>query len=88
MPRFKKKPVEIEAIQFTGDNIEEIWDAFTAEHIYGPGWMQSDPTSCYIETLEGTMECPVGHYVIKGVKGEIYSCDPEIFKMSYDQVDW
>lgn len=84
MPRFRKRPVEIEAIQFTGGNIEEIWDTFGAGDIYGP--VEDDPCA-YILTLEGEMRCNVGDYIIKGVKGEFYPCAEEIFYATYDTVE-
>lgn len=40
-----------------------------------------------IETLEGTMAVSPGDWVITGVKGEIYSCKPDIFEASYEAVD-
>jgi len=84
--KFKKKPVEIEAIQWKGDNINEIWDAFTAEHIYGP--TEKNPDFLVLNTTEGPMNCPVGWWVIKGVEGEIYSCKDSVFKTTYEQIDW
>ena len=38
-----------------------------------------------IKTLEGTMIAAPGDYIIRGVKGEIYPCKPEIFEMSYEE---
>lgn len=75
--KYRKKPVVIEAIQFT-DNAEEIikWadgDIIKTEY----------PTALSIETAEGTMEAHVGDYIIKGVEGEIYPCSPSVFKKTY-----
>ena len=39
------------------------------------------------ETLEGDMRCPVGNYIIRGLHGELYSCEPRIFKETYEGVD-
>ena len=39
----------------------------------------------YIETLEGTMKADKGDWIIKGVKGEIYPCKPDVFKMTYEK---
>lgn len=38
-----------------------------------------------IETLEGTMKADVGDYIIKGVKGELYPCKPDVFNMTYSK---
>ena len=43
-------------------------------------------TKMIIKTLEGNMAANIGDYVIKGVKGEIYPCKPDIFNMTYEQV--
>ena len=40
-----------------------------------------------IETLEGTMKANKGDWIIKGVKGELYPCKPDVFKMTYEKVD-
>lgn len=37
-------------------------------------------------TLEGTMIAEVGDYIIKGVRGEIYPCKPDIFEQTYEEV--
>ena len=39
-----------------------------------------------IETLEGTMKANKGDWIIKGVKGEIYPCKPDVFEMTYKKV--
>lgn len=79
--KFKKKPVVIDALQWTGDNLDAVLE-FTKEGNVGavPGTKE-----LMIDTLEGTMSCPVGHWIIRGVKGEFYACDPAIFKMSYER---
>lgn len=40
-----------------------------------------------IQTLEGAMTASLGDYIIKGVKGEIYPCKPDIFEATYKQMD-
>ena len=41
----------------------------------------------YIETLEGVMKADKGDWIIKGVKGELYPCKPDVFKMTYNKVE-
>lgn len=82
MPRYRKKPVEIEAVQFTGRNDAEIAE-FVGEDGYdpddtGPSWI--------IRTLEGEMKAMPGDYIIKGVQGEFYPCKPDIFEQTYEEV--
>jgi len=88
--RFKKKPVEIEAIQYTGKNDFEIgkWsnDLVYPSPVLEPS--ENNPSGSYlqIKTLEDVMTAIVGDWIIKGVKGEFYPCKNDIFLMTYDIV--
>jgi len=91
---FRKKPVEIEAIQWTGDNEIEIMD-FVGKRLKvnkPPAAMEHDtivPHSAYcihIETLEGVMTAQRMDWVIKGIYGEFYPCKPDIFEKTYEIV--
>jgi hypothetical protein len=91
MPKFKKKPVVIEAIQYTGKNDFEI-NNWTHGIAYGSPVLEptdKNPTGDYlqIKTLEGIMTAIVGDWIIKGVNGEFYPCKPDIFEKTYDPVD-
>lgn len=79
MPKFRKKPVEIEAIRFIGSNYEEI------REFIGQNTLSSD-LSIVIPTLEGDMVAQKGDYIIKGVQGEFYPCKPDIFNATYEVV--
>ncbi len=79
MAKYKKKPVVIEAIRFTGSNYEEI------REFIGKNTLCSD-LSIVIPTLEGDMIAQKGDYIIKGVKGEFYPCKPDIFAETYEVV--
>ena len=79
MPKFRKKPVVIEAVQWTGHNMEEI-DIFKGiTHI-------GKDNHLMIPTLEGPIYAAVNDWIIKGVKGEFYPCKPDIFEQTYDEV--
>lgn len=87
--KYRKKPVEIEAVQFTGDNFEEVL-AFTGSvarkesaacHDDGP------PFWIRIDTLEGSMVAGRDDYVIRGVQGEFYPCRADIFEQTYEAVE-
>lgn len=81
MPRFRKKPVEVEAVQFTGDNADEIGRfAGLAAGVFGRDH------HLQIKTLEGNMTVSPGDWVIRGVKGEFYPCKPDIFAETYEEV--
>ena len=77
--KFVKKPVEIEAIQWVGDNTAEVME------FVGPMIHPTSSSTLGIRTLEGVMDAAVGDWIIKGVKGEFYPCKPDIFEMTYDR---
>lgn len=84
MPFYRKRPVIIEAIQYTGDNVEELktWGAPVAV-ING---------ELVVQTLEdGVMGqvshvASIGDYIIKGVRDEFYPCKPDIFNRTHESV--
>jgi hypothetical protein len=88
-----KKPVTIEAIQWTGDNLKEVI-SFTGRsekfHQWFPTWedyenhVKEEGFTFKVITLEGNMIAHVGDYIIKGVKGEFYPCKKNIFHATYD----
>lgn len=82
MPQFKKKPVVIYAVQWTGKNVAEII-SFTDGHILGTISIDQ----CFlVGTLEGQHIASVGDWIIKGVAGEFYPCKPDIFQRTYEPV--
>lgn len=96
MPKFRKKPVVIEARQFETNN--EVGSPHMDDLVQ---WINTegaptsdkdkrarhDGTDIYIETLEGTHKATVGDWIIKGVKGEFYPCKPDIFQQTYEPVE-
>jgi len=78
--KFRKKPVVIDAIQFTGENGMEI------VHFADGRYVSPDGDALIIYTLEGNMRADVGDWIIKGVKGECYPCKPDIFEATYEAV--
>ncbi len=91
MARYRKKTVEIEAIQYTGNNNFEIRN-WSNDIVYPSPVLEPDeenPSGSYlqIKTLEGIMTAIPGDYIIKGVKGEFYPCKPDIFELTYDKID-
>ncbi len=88
MPKFRKKPVVIEAVQWTGNNHDEINEfvglvnnPVAAKHAY------TTNGDLIIKTLEGNMLALKSDWIIKGVNGEFYPCKNEIFLKTYDKVD-
>lgn len=84
MEKFRKKPVVIEAVQITDKTFDEPHP--NPEHIEGVIY---DPQArcVYINTLEGTHRGDLGDWIIRGVKGELYPCKPDIFEATYDKVE-
>ena len=86
MSTYRKKPVVIEAIQFTGNNFFEIHE-FTKGNAHDCYMQPAGHTTCIINTLEGRHIATEGDYIIKGVHGEFYPCKPDIFAETYEVVD-
>ena len=78
--KYRKKPVVIDAVLWTGDNIGEIL------RFLGKSGELFIPDQLYIETPEGRMKASAGDYIIKGVSGEFYPCEPDIFLKTYEAV--
>ena len=85
MKNYIKKQVEIQAVQFTGENIEEI-ETFIGKKLSTIEAVNVD-TKLIIPTLKGDMKAIKSDYIIKGIHGEFYSCKEDIFKNSYDEVN-
>jgi len=82
MPKFRKKPVVIEAEHFTEENKNRAFNFVTCNHYACFG--KNGSPSMKIETLEGEMTALLGDWIIKGVNGEFYPCKPDIFDATYE----
>jgi hypothetical protein len=99
MPKFRKKPVEIEAVQLCWRNWCEVCDLLGGQ-VIGPdnparmvtnfvdtcGEEGPDYIELTIPTLEGDHVARHGDWIIRGVAGEFYSCRNDIFRMTYEPV--
>jgi hypothetical protein len=93
--KYRKKPVVIDAVQWTGANLEEVMPFFgdfsklpNPDGYVEPGIGHCPPEGTLdIPTLEGTMTARAGDWIIKGVKGEFYPCKPDIFEATYERVE-
>ncbi|GAG70556.1 unnamed protein product [marine sediment metagenome] len=79
--KFRKKPVVIDAMQWDGNNKDEI-DKFVGKELE---YTAAD-TGLIITTLEGDMTANIFDWIIKGIEGEFYPCKPDIFEQTYDEV--
>ena len=93
MPKYRKKPVVVEAVRWTGSNLEEIRNFVGSDLIEEyveffdiKRTLNKMLVDIAIDTLEGTMRVDYGDYIIEGVKGEFYPCKPDIFLKTYEEV--
>ena len=84
--KFRKRPVEVEAMQFTEETKDRIFEWTRQGHGGVYATFKDGLPTLTIETLEGTMVVNFGDWVIKGVEGEIYPCKPSIFEKTYEPV--
>lgn len=92
MGKYVKKPVVIEAVQWTGENYDECMNFMgqdcgnkVAYEDYEELCVESG--NIYIDTLEGKLIASKNDWIIKGVKGEFYPCKSDIFELTYDKVN-
>lgn len=84
MPKFRKKPVVIEAFQWAPHAPAESVPNWYFEACGSSRcWPEQDGTLT-ICTLEGDMRAQPGDWVIQGVKGELYPCKPDVFAATYE----
>ena len=86
MAIYKKKPVEVEAFQITEEAVYELLAWAGEKHIEITHRVDGSLSGLLIWTLEGHMTAKIGDYLIRGVKGEFYACDKEIFEITYELV--
>lgn len=86
MAKYRKKPVVIEAVQFTGtgESCSEVSNFFGGTRTRIATWKGCTYDGGFINTLEGRMEFGKGDWIIKGVNGEFYPCKPDIFAKTYE----
>jgi hypothetical protein len=88
--RYRKKPVIIDAIQYTENSRDRIVN-WLGSNCYstaiGEDGEEYELQNIRIRTLEGELMVSIDDWVIKGVKGEFYPCKPDIFEATYEKVD-
>jgi hypothetical protein len=92
--KFRKKPVVIDALQWTGKNHRPMFEFLGGKQ---GDYIDSTGNNFYIDhnkvdggliikTLEGEHLATIGDWIIKGVKGEYYPCKPDIFEATHEEV--
>jgi hypothetical protein len=83
MARFRKRPVEIDAFRLP---LEEPMPVWLSEAV-ASGAIRPHRGGAKIDTLEGLLTATPGDWIIRGVKGELYSCKPDVFALTYEAVE-
>ncbi len=97
--KFRKRPVEVEAVNFRASEpgdplsfdhvpewLENAFDEGVLERRYGDAINGGDYDFIAIKTLEGEMLAAPDDWIIRGVQGEFYPCKPDIFEATYEAV--
>ena len=81
----RKRPVEVEAMRWDGDNLRDLlaWGA----RVDLAAWPEPNTLRVWVEPEQSWVWCPVGHYVVRGVKGEFYPVAPEVFAATYEVLE-
>lgn len=86
--KYRKKPVVIEAVQWTGVNGAElksfVGSALTLRLESDAGYKAGVCPPAFTPIIHSNMEVSRGDYVIRGVNGEYYPCKPDIFEKTYE----
>lgn len=88
--KYRKKPVVIEAFQYDGDFMNQNGEYYVpqwAVEAHENGTLFFEGPTLKVKTLEGVMVAEVNDYIIKGIKGELYFCKPDIFEATYERID-
>lgn len=88
--KYRKKPVVIEAFQYDGDFKNQNGEYYVpqwAVEAFENGTLFFEGPTLKVKTPEGEMVADVNDYIIKGIKGELYPCKPDIFEATYEKAD-
>ena len=83
--KFRAKPVEIDAMLWTGSNAGKICEFMKVTMVAWDSLLSGG--TLYLNTLEGTMEAEAGDWIVRGLNGQFYPCKPEVFTMTYVPVE-
>lgn len=80
---YVKKPIPIHALQYTGENREEIYEFTKGQAIFRD---INGVKELVIHTLEGDMVASSGSYIAIGPRGEVYPIRQDIFEETYEEI--
>ena len=89
--RYQKRPIIVEAIFYDGTNLDEI-KRWAINNLFLFDWIKEcetdiDRSTLFIKTLGGNICCEIGTYIVKGINGEFYPVQKDIFERSYERID-
>lgn len=94
MPRYRKKPVEVEAIQWTGGNAAEIKAFVGTRHHGGPAFVlpeeniwKTNRACVWNSSQDDYNTVNKGDWIIRGSAGEFYPCEPGVFEATFEPVE-
>ena len=82
MAKFRKKVIELEAIQWTGENLLDVTD-----FVGDPANVMGQIQTLFINSEDNVVTVVPNDWIIKGVKGEFYPCKPDIFAATYEPAE-
>ena len=83
--KYKKKPIVIDAVRWTGRNTKKVKEfcSYNITRIFDGKKI----CALLIHTLEGNTTANKGDWIIRGIKGKLYPCKPDIFEQTYEKVE-
>jgi hypothetical protein len=90
--KYRKKPIVIEAFQMTKEVYfnRVKWPQWLIDKYEDSVFYGNSPFGIcgelFISTLEGKLYVSFNDWIIRGVKGELYPCKPDIFEATYESV--
>lgn len=91
MAMYRKKPITVEAMQFTGDNglAVQDWAGYLSDP-QTPGYSFSVvryalTRQVYDKLHDTWVTFAEGDWIIRGLKGEHYPCRPDVFEETYEK---
>lgn len=86
--RFRSKPSEIEALQWTGDNLEEV-ESFGVKFRYASRWTHPLKIKAGKEGAQDYVPVPVGHWIVRspGDLSDHWPVEDDYFRNKYEEVE-
>lgn len=84
MAKYRKRPVVIDAMRLPPKDEDASQELIDFLHAMDQDWESDKDGYIIIKTMEGNMSAKPGDWIIKGINGEYYPCDNDVFEKTYD----